>query len=78
MYDWPMFEAAGVQDFAVNSMGQVFKLPVNGNDAPQSIDLEFFVKKKNTDLVDYLSEVRLYAYGGIRTEKKTVGGEKID
>lgn len=78
MYDQPMFESTGVQDFAVNSMGQVFKYPVSYNDAPQSIELEFFVKKRNSELVDYTADVKIYAYGGIKSEKKTIGGEKID
>jgi len=69
MSDKDFFDGSSSQDFAVNSVGEVFTCPLAANPQPTQISLSFFVKNRVNGTVDYQKNVIIYAYGGIKIAK---------
>jgi len=62
------FDGVGMQDFVVNSMGEVYDFPLGANPQPTQVILGFFVKDASGS-VDYQATVNIYGYGGIKVEE---------
>jgi len=62
------FDGAAQPDFAVNSMGEVFTLPINANSQPVSVTLNFYIKYRGTT-IDYRRTITIRPYGGISRDK---------
>jgi len=70
--DRPFFNAADVSNFAVNSTGQVRKLPININNNPEPVTLVFYIRKGRgtaTDPIAYQRTIQIFPYGGLKVEK---------
>ena len=61
------FDAGTVQDFAVNSMGEVFQYPLAADPQPVQLSLGFFIRNQSGG-TDYQANVIIFGYGGIKVE----------
>ena len=63
------FLPGSAQDFAVNSVGEVFTFPIAGTPQPVQVSMNFFIYKRGTTLVDYKRLVRIFPTGGIKIDE---------
>ncbi len=70
------FEHAVTTSFAVNSMGMVKAFPVNPNNPPITVILDFFVKDKVLDEIDYEQTITLFPTGGIKIDQRDAVGQR--
>ena len=61
------FDSGTVQDFAVNSMGEVFAFPIAADPQPVQVSLGFFIKSPSGG-IDYQTLITIFGYGGIKVE----------
>jgi prepilin-type N-terminal cleavage/methylation domain-containing protein len=62
------FNGSAVQNFAVNSLGEVFHFPI-ASSMPAPVTLTFYVMYTPQGVIDYQKNVKIYPYGGIHAEK---------